>query len=45
MYEANKAAILVDACAIRHRCLEEVQELIEKTQLPAFTTPMVSLSK
>jgi pyruvate decarboxylase len=37
---AKNPIILVDACAIRHRVLEEVHDLIEKTQLPVFVTPM-----
>ncbi|EWC46817.1 pyruvate decarboxylase [Drechslerella stenobrocha 248] len=40
IYSANNAVILVDACAIRHRVVDEVHELIDKTQLPAFVTPM-----
>lgn len=32
--------ILVDACASRHHCKEEVLKIIEKTQFPVFTTPM-----
>ncbi|KAF3316437.1 Pyruvate decarboxylase 1 [Orbilia oligospora] len=31
---------LKDACAIRHRVVEEVHDLIDKSQLPAFVTPM-----
>jgi pyruvate decarboxylase len=37
---AKKPVILVDACAIRHRVIAEVHDLIEKTQLPVFVTPM-----
>lgn len=37
---AKNPIILVDACAIRHRVLDEVHELIEKTNLPVFVTPM-----
>lgn len=37
---AKKPIILVDACAIRHRVLEEVHDLVEKTGLPVFVTPM-----
>ncbi|KAJ6261270.1 Alpha-peptide [Drechslerella dactyloides] len=40
IYAANNAVILVDACAIRHRVIDEVNELIDKTQLPTFVTPM-----
>lgn len=37
---AKSPVILVDACAIRHRVLEEVHDLIAKTKLPVFVTPM-----
>jgi pyruvate decarboxylase len=37
---AKNPIILVDACAIRHRVLEEVHDLIDKTGLPVFVTPM-----
>jgi pyruvate decarboxylase len=37
---AKRPTILVDACAIRHRVLEEVHDLIDKTGLPVFVTPM-----
>lgn len=37
---AKNPTILVDACAIRHRVLDEVHDLINKTGLPAFVTPM-----
>ncbi|KAH6678998.1 pyruvate decarboxylase-like protein [Halenospora varia] len=37
---AKNPIILVDACAIRHRALEEVHDLIDKTGLPVFVTPM-----
>jgi pyruvate decarboxylase len=37
---AKNPIILVDACAIRHRVLEEVHDLVEKTKLPVFVTPM-----
>lgn len=40
IYAANNAIILVDACAIRHRVVDEVHDLIDKSQLPAFATPM-----
>lgn len=40
VYAANNAIILVDACAIRHRVVDEVHDLIDKSQLPAFATPM-----
>jgi len=37
---AKNPVILVDACAIRHRVLLEVHDLIDKTGLPVFVTPM-----
>jgi pyruvate decarboxylase len=37
---AKNPVILVDACAIRHRVLPEVHDLIDKTGLPVFVTPM-----
>lgn len=37
---AKNPIILVDACAIRHRVLDEVHDLIDKTNFPAFVTPM-----
>ncbi|KAJ5093050.1 Pyruvate decarboxylase [Penicillium angulare] len=37
---AKNPIILVDACAIRHRALEEVHELVEASGLPTFVTPM-----
>lgn len=40
LHEAKHPIILVDACAIRHRVVEEVHNLLEKTGLPVFVTPM-----
>jgi pyruvate decarboxylase len=40
IHEAKNPVILVDACALRHRVLEEVYDLIEKYQIPVFVTPM-----
>ena len=40
MHKAERPIILADACAVRHRVVDEVQELINKTNIPAFTTPM-----
>jgi pyruvate decarboxylase len=40
LHAAKSPIILVDACAIRHRVLNEVHDLLEKTQLPVFVTPM-----
>ena len=40
LHAAKSPIILVDACAIRHRVLKEVHDLIEKTKLPVFVTPM-----
>lgn len=40
LHAAKNPVILVDACAIRHRVLEETHDLIDKTGLPVFVTPM-----
>ncbi|KAI1773745.1 pyruvate decarboxylase [Hypoxylon cercidicola] len=40
LHAAKKPVVLVDACAVRHRVLDEVHDLIDKTQLPVFVTPM-----
>ncbi|KAK0714313.1 thiamine diphosphate-binding protein [Apiosordaria backusii] len=40
LHAAKNPIILVDACAIRHRCLDEVRDLVDKTKLPVFVTPM-----
>jgi pyruvate decarboxylase len=40
LHAAHSPIILVDACAIRHRVLPEVHDLVEKTHLPVFVTPM-----
>ena len=40
MYKSKNTVILADACAIRHRVLDELHELIDKTQLPTFVSPM-----
>ncbi|KAI1082622.1 pyruvate decarboxylase [Whalleya microplaca] len=40
LHAAQRPVVLIDACAIRHRVLPEVHDLIEKTQLPVFVTPM-----
>ena len=40
LHSAKNPVILVDACAIRHRVLGEVHQLIKKSGLPAFVTPM-----
>lgn len=37
---AKHPLLLIDACAIRHRVLAEVHELVEKSNLPIFVTPM-----
>ncbi|KAI9728459.1 MAG: Pyruvate decarboxylase 1 [Chrysothrix sp. TS-e1954] len=37
---AKKPIILVDACAIRHRAMDETQKLVEQSGLPTFVTPM-----
>ena len=40
LHEAKNPVILVDACAIRHRMLDEVHELVKQTGLPTFVAPM-----
>ncbi|KAB8200962.1 hypothetical protein P875_00010780 [Aspergillus parasiticus SU-1] len=40
LHAAKKPVILVDACAIRHRVLDEVHEFVEKSGLPTFVAPM-----
>lgn len=40
LHKAQNPVLLVDACAIRHRVLKEVHDLIEKTKIPVFVTPM-----
>jgi pyruvate decarboxylase len=37
---AKNPVILVDACAVRHRVLDETHDLITKSKLPVFVTPM-----
>ena len=40
LHAAKNPIILVDACAMRHRVIDEVHELIEKSGLPTFVAPM-----
>ncbi|GAB7337374.1 hypothetical protein MBLNU457_g2722t1 [Dothideomycetes sp. NU457] len=40
LHEAKNPVILVDACAIRHRALDETHELIKKSGIPTFVAPM-----
>ncbi|OCL12905.1 pyruvate decarboxylase [Glonium stellatum] len=40
LHAAKNPVILVDACAIRHRVLDEVHELVEKSGMPTFVAPM-----
>lgn len=40
LHAAKKPVILVDACAIRHRVLDEVRDLIKASGLPTFVAPM-----
>ncbi|KAJ6011398.1 Pyruvate decarboxylase [Penicillium sp. IBT 35674x] len=40
LHAAKNPVILIDACAIRHRALEEVHDLVEASGLPTFVTPM-----
>lgn len=38
--KATNPVILVDACASRHSCKDEVRQLINATNFPVFVTPM-----
>jgi len=40
LHAAKNPVVLVDACAIRHRVLGEIEDLINKTHIPVFVTPM-----
>ncbi len=40
LHAAKNPIILVDACAIRHKVLHEVHELVKKSGLPTFVAPM-----
>ncbi|KAF9869257.1 hypothetical protein CkaCkLH20_13274 [Colletotrichum karsti] len=40
LHAAKKPIMLVDACAIRHRVLPEVHDLLKKAEIPVFVTPM-----
>ncbi|KAK3375980.1 hypothetical protein B0T24DRAFT_656211 [Lasiosphaeria ovina] len=40
LHASKKPVILIDACTIRHRVLGEVRDLVSKTRLPVFVTPM-----
>jgi len=40
LHAAKSPIILVDACAIRHRVLDEVHALVEKSGLPTYVAPM-----
>ena len=40
LHAAKSAVILVDACAIRHRVLDEVHDLVKASGLPTFVAPM-----
>ncbi|RPB20089.1 pyruvate decarboxylase [Terfezia boudieri ATCC MYA-4762] len=40
MYKSQNTVILADACSIRHRVLDELHQLVMKTNLPTFVTPM-----
>ncbi|KAL2752189.1 hypothetical protein ACRALDRAFT_1066242 [Sodiomyces alcalophilus JCM 7366] len=40
LYAAKRPVMLVDACAIRHRAMDETHALLEKANLPVFVTPM-----
>ncbi|CAK7909038.1 pyruvate decarboxylase isozyme 1 [[Candida] anglica] len=38
--DSQRPVILVDACASRHSCKKEVEQLVDLTQFPVYTTPM-----
>ncbi|KAL2374571.1 pyruvate decarboxylase, variant 2 [Blastomyces gilchristii SLH14081] len=40
LHAAKSPVILIDACAIRHRVLNEVHDLVTRSGLPTFVTPM-----
>lgn len=40
LHAAKKPVILVDACAIRHKVLNEVHDLVVSSGLPTFVAPM-----
>lgn len=40
LHAARNPVILVDACAIRHRALEETHDFITKSGIPVFVAPM-----
>ncbi|KAI9797943.1 MAG: hypothetical protein M1825_005666 [Sarcosagium campestre] len=40
LHAAKNPIVLVDACAVRHRVLDEVHELVKRSKLPVFVTPM-----
>jgi pyruvate decarboxylase len=40
LYKAKNPVLIVDACCIRHRVVEEAHELLDKLQIPGFVTPM-----
>ncbi|GAP89856.2 putative pyruvate decarboxylase [Rosellinia necatrix] len=40
LHAARRPVVLVDACAVRSRVLDEVHALVDVTRLPVFVTPM-----
>ena len=40
LHAAKNPIILVDACAVRHRVLDEVHALVATSGLPTFVAPM-----
>ena len=40
LHAAKNPVVLVDACAIRHRALDETHAFIEKSGIPTFVAPM-----
>ena len=40
LHASQNPCIIIETCAIRHRVLDEVHELVEKSGLPTFVAPM-----
>lgn len=40
LHAAKQPVVLVDACAIRHRALDETHAFLAKAKVPVFVTPM-----
>ncbi|CCD24986.1 branched-chain-2-oxoacid decarboxylase THI3 NDAI_0E01700 [Naumovozyma dairenensis CBS 421] len=40
IYKSTHPVIIVDGCIIRHGCIDEMEEFIQRTKFPVFVTPM-----